>query len=257
MPKSALTSFLNEVAEVLEAFSIETSSRKGSPEPRALLISFIALAVAASFSRGVYPPIIALATAILLSRALGVKLKRMAKAAALISMFILAVTLPMALYQAYLDQAPLSDSSALLWGLAPLLLRCVAATSALVLMTQSLGLMGLIRALRGLRVPPRALLILVLFLRYIPIMLRDTIKLLSAREVRMVSSSVKDHWLMLSTVASGLLIKGFERAYRLQMAFKARGLDPSFIPAPNVRAGPLDLALVALSSTLACLLVLM
>lgn len=259
MPRGILVSFLNGVAEVFETFSIERKSRKGSFGPRALLISFTALTAAASFSRGVHPPLIVLATAILFSRALDVELKRVTRAVALISMFVLAVTLPMALYQAYLNQAPPSDLSTFLLGLVSLLLRCVAATSTLVLMTQSLGLTGLIEALKGLKVPSKALFILMFFLRYIPIMLRDAVKLLSAREARIVSSSakLKTYWLVLSTVVSGLLIKGFEKAHRLQMALKARGLDPNSIATLEIRARPLDPVLVALSLTLAFLLVLM
>jgi len=247
------------MAEVIEAFSVERGDREGLPDPRALLVSLIALAIAVSFSRSIYPPIIVLAMSIPLSRALGVKLRSMARVATAISAFVLAVTLPMALYRAYLDDSSLSNLVALAQVLAPLLVRCVAATLMLVLMAQSLGLTGLITGLRGLRVPPKALFVLMLFLRYVPIMLRDAARLLSAREARMASGTnrIKSSWLVLSTVAGSLFIRGFDRAYRLQMAFKARGLDFVFIPKPGVGPGPLDLTVVALSLALACLLVLM
>lgn len=153
------------------------------------MISFTALTVAVSFSRGVYPPLVTLATTVLLATALGVRLRNLAKAAMAISLFVLAVTLPMALYQTLLNRSSPSDPIALLWSIAPLLLRCIAATSVLVLMAQSLGLTGLITGLRGLRVPPRALFALTLFLRYVPIMLRDATRLLSAREARIIASS--------------------------------------------------------------------
>jgi len=259
--RGLLASFLNGLAEVLETFSVERKDREGLPDPRALLISLTALTVAVSFSRGVYPPLVTLATTVLLATALGVRLRNLAKATMAISLFVLAVTLPMALYQTLLNRSSPSDPIALLWSIAPLLLRCIAATSVLVLMAQSLGLTGLITGLRGLRVPPRALFALTLFLRYVPIMLRDATRLLSAREARIIASSnaneIKSSWFVLSTVAGSLLIKGFERAYRLQMALKARGLDLDFVPTPEAKAGLPDFIFVALSIALACLLVLM
>lgn len=259
MPRGLLASFLNGIADVLEALSIERGDRKVLRDPRALLISFTALAIAVSFSSGICPSLAVLAMTPFLSKALGVRLKSVARATVTISAFVLAVTLPMALYQACLNHMSLPDPIALARGLGPLLLRCAATTSALVLMAQSLGLTGLITGLRELRVPPRALFALTLFLRYVPVMLRDATRLLSAREARIVlgTNRIKSSWFVLSTVASGLLIRGFDRAYRLQMALRARGLDPNFVPTPEVRAGPLDLIFVMLSLTLACLLVMM
>jgi cobalt/nickel transport system permease protein len=257
--RGLLASFLNGLAEVLETFSVERKNREGLPDSRALLISLTALTVAVSFSRGVYPPLVSLATTVLLATVLGVRLRNLAKATMAISLFVLAVTLPMALYQTLLNRSSPSDPIALLWSIAPLLLRCIAATSVLVLMAQSLGLTGLITGLRGLRVPPRALFALTLFLRYVPIMLRDATRLLSAREARIVTNSneIKGSWFVLSTVAGSLLIKGFERAYRLQMALRARGLDLDFAPTPEAKAGLPDFIFAALSIALACLLVLM
>lgn len=259
MRRGLLASFLNGLAEVLETFSVERKDREGLSDPRALLISLTALTVAVSFSRSVYPPLVTLATTILLATILGVRLRNLAKATMAISLFVLAVTPPMALYQTLLNRSSPSDPIALLWSIAPLLLRCVAATSVLVLMAQSLGLTGLITGLRGLRVPPRALFALTLFLRYVPIMLRDATRLLSAREARIVASSneIKSSWFVLSTVAGSLLIKGFERAYRLQMALKARGLDLDSVPTLEAKASLPDFIFASLSIALACLLVLM
>jgi len=257
--RGLLASFLNDLAEVLETFSVERKDCEGLSDPRALLISFTALTVAVSFSRSVHPPLVTLAMTALLAAVLGVRLRNLAKATMAISLFVLAVTLPMALYQTLLNRLSPSDPIALLWNIAPLLLRCIAATSVLVLMAQSLGLTGLITGLRGLRVPPRAVFVLTLFLRYVPIMLRDATRLLSAREARIVTNSneIKSSWFVLSTIAGSLLIKGFERAYRLQMALRARGLDLDFIPTPEAKAGLPDFIFVALSIALACSLVLM
>ncbi|MHC1627283.1 MAG: energy-coupling factor transporter transmembrane component T family protein [Candidatus Nezhaarchaeales archaeon] len=263
MPKSLLSSFLNGIADVLEVFSIERRE-EGLPDCRAILISFIAIAAAVSFSKTIYPPLIALSMIPFLARALNVRIKRTLKVITVVAIFVIAITLPMALYQAYLSyglRAGFASSFTLMImenGL-PLLLRSIAAAAIVTLMVQSLGLTGLIRGFRGLKFPSRALFVLMIYIRYIPIMLRHTTKLLSAREARLVSkmNRLRNSWLILSTVVGSLLMRGFDKAYKLQMAFRARGLDFDVIPEPKGKIGFSDVMFIALSLVLSCILVLM
>jgi len=264
LPKSILSSFLNGIADVLEVFSIERGE-EGLPDCRAVLISFIVIAAAVSFSRTIYPPLIVLFMIPFLARAFNVKIKRTLKVIAAVAIFVIAITLPMALYQAYVSYSLevggfVSNFTLMVMeNSLPLLLRSITAAAIVTLMVQSLGLIGLIRGFRGLKFPSRALFVLMMYIRYIPIMLRHTTKLLSAREARLVSkvNKLKNSWLILSTVVGSLLMRGFDKAYKLQMALRARGLDFDVIPEPKGKIGLLDLTLITLSLTLSLILVLM
>lgn len=226
-----------------------------------MLASLLAAATAASFSRSVYSPLAALSLALLLAAALKVDVRRTLKAAGAVAAFAIAMTLPMASYRALLDgaaQGGFAEGLASLMASAalPPLLRAVAAAALLAVMAQRLGLTGLIRGLGGLGLPSRALFLLAAFIRYVPIMLREAARQLSAREARLVRGGVRSSWLALSTVAGGLLTRGYDRALKLQAALRARGLDHGLAPRPSGRLGPLDLAFVASMSALSLALVL-
>ncbi|MEM2025859.1 MAG: energy-coupling factor transporter transmembrane component T, partial [Desulfurococcaceae archaeon] len=222
MPRSLLSAFLNGVADVVDVFSIERVEVKGLPDCRATLTSFLAITVAVSFSKTMYPPLIALSMIPLLARALNVEVKRALKAAAAVAVLVVAAALPMALCQAYLSCGLRGDivaelASAVVDGVLPLLLRCVAAATLTAFTVQSLGLTQLIEGLRAMGIPSKLLFALIVYVRYIPITLRQASKLLSAREARLLSETnrLRNSWLMLSTAVGALFMIGFHRAYRL------------------------------------------
>lgn len=264
MTRSLVSSFLNGIADVLEVLLIERGEGRVFLDNRAILISFLALTVAVSFSRTMHAPLIALSVGLLIAWALKVKIRSLLKVMVAMTGFVIAITLPMALYQAYLTYAVRMDfitviTTTIASNVIPLLLRSVAAITIVTLMVQSLGLTGLIKGLKGLRFPSSLLFVIMVYMRYIPLMLRQAAKIISAREARLVSkvNRVKSSWLILSTVIGSLFTRGFDRAYRLQMTFKARGLDFELIPGPTNRMSLLDFTLIALSLILACALVLM
>lgn len=263
MPRSLLSSFLNGIADLLEVFSIERRD-ESFIDDRITLISFLMLTVAVSFSKSIYSPLISFSLAFFLTAIFNVNIKHMLKVVGAVAIFVIAITLPMTLYQAYLN-FELRESfiteliTVMSTTLLPLLLRATAAAMLVTLMVQCLGLTRLIRGLRGLGFPSKMLFILMVYIRYIPIMLRQLIKLLSAREARLVcnTNKLRSSWLMLSTVVGSLLIKGFDKAFKLQVALKARGLDYDLIPKPSGKIGPLDLTFIALTFMLSLILVLM
>ena len=264
MPKNLLSSFLDGLADILEVFSLERSEDPHLPDFRAILISFMALAVAVSFAKTIYPPLIALAMILPLSKTFNVSLRRLAKAMAFIAIFVVAITLPMSLYQACMscntiDNIITQTTSLAVNNIIPLLLRSMAAVALITIIVQSIGLMGLIKTLKSLGVPSKILFILTIYIRYIPIMLRQTTKLLSAREARITSkvSKIRSTWFILSTVAGSLLIRGFDKAYKLQLAFKARGLSYEVIPSLRRKMNSQDVVIIALTFILAGILVLM
>jgi len=263
LPKSLLSSFLNGIADVLEVFSFERKEDAKLFDDRSISISLLMLAIAVSFSKTIYSPLILLLLVAVLTRLFKVNVRYTLKVAGVTAIFVIGVTLPMALYQAYLSCDVEGGLGANLISIVsdvaiPLILRAVAAATVVTLMAQCLGLTRLMKVLRGLRFPPKLLFILMLYIRYIPIMLRQLVKLLSAREARLLSKSkVKNSWFMLSTVTGSLLIIGFERAFRLQMALKARGLHYDLIPTYSGKISLPDLVFMTLMLGLAFVLVLM
>lgn len=263
MPKSLLSSFLNGIADLLEVFSIERKE-EGLLDDRLMLVSFLTLTIAVSFSRSIYSPLIALLLVFLLTMIFNVNVRYTLKVMGVVAIFVTTIMLPMALYQAYFDLEVQGDFIA---GLAlimsntvlPPFLRAIAAAALVTLMVQCLGLTRLIRGLRGLGFSSKILFVLIVYIRYIPIMLRQLVRLLSAREARLVCDldKLRNSWVMLSTVVGSLFIRGFDRAFKLQVALKARGLDYNLIPKPLSKVGLLDLVFTALMFTLSLILVLM
>ncbi|MEM4576246.1 MAG: energy-coupling factor transporter transmembrane component T [Candidatus Nezhaarchaeales archaeon] len=263
MSKSLLSSFLNGIADVLEVFSFERKEDVKLFDDRSISISLLTLAIAVSFSKTVYSPLIVLLLIAILARLFKVDVRYTLKVASVVAIFVMGVTLPMALYQAYISYDVKGGLLASLMPIAssvtiPLILRAVAAATAVTLMVQCLGLTRLMKVLRSLRFPPKLLFVLTLYIRYIPIMLRRLVRLFSAREARLLSKSKsKNSWFMLSTVAGSLLIIGFEKALRLQMALKARGLHYDLIPTYSGKISLQDSIFMALMLGLAFMLVLM
>jgi cobalt/nickel transport system permease protein len=85
--------------------------------------------------------------------------------------------------------------------------------------------MNIVRALIILRMPSFLTRSLMFFLLYIPIMARETVKMLAAREVRLIKSSRSEAWRILSTVVGDLILRSIERSQRLNMAIEARGFS--------------------------------
>ena len=106
-----------------------------------------------------------------------------------------------------------------------LTLRAAAAASIFAASIQLLGWRNWLKGLEDLRVPRLLIKLTMLSLFYIPLFLREALRMLLAREARMVGRvGVWRSWRMVSTVVGDLLLRGRERAWRLERALMARSL---------------------------------
>lgn len=104
--------------------------------------------------------------------------------------------------------------------------RTVSAASIFTSFSLMMGWRGIIRGLEGIRVPREITLLLNLSIIHIPLTLREASKMLSARDARIMKEiGLKDLWTMLATVVGDLLLRSYERAWRLEKAIRARSFE--------------------------------
>ena len=193
----------------------------------------MSISIASALSRGILSPIpgICFILAIILwDRAV---VKTVLKAMLFITVFTLLVMLPMTIYgYLFMDTHVKTTLQQLVIDtIAPLLLRVSVATGSLVLLLNFIGYVNLIRGLALLGTPRNIVFMLALLMRFIPVMLRDTLRILAAREARIISrgTSYKHVWGLISTVAGDILARSSNRAWRMQLALKAKGIDNTLI----------------------------
>lgn len=103
------------------------------------------------------------------------------------------------------------------------ILRVLVSTSVLTSFTTVIGWRGIILGLEGLKIPKEITSLFKVSIINMPLVFRDASRMLSAREARLMGKSkLKESWAALSTVIGDLLIRGCERALRLEKAVKAR-----------------------------------
>ena len=113
--------------------------------------------------------------------------------------------------------------------------RVLAATAIFTSITSIIGWRGIIRGLDGLKIPKDITFLLGTSIIYIPLFLREALRMLSAREARLlVKPNSKGVWKLIATIAGDLILRGYERAWRIEKAIKARGLDVDRSP-PEAR----------------------
>jgi energy-coupling factor transporter transmembrane protein EcfT len=83
---------------------------------------------------------------------------------------------------------------------------------------------------------------------FIPILTKDACRMLAAREARIIKKNVSLSWKILSTVVGDLILRGFERAERIDRAVSARTFGDN-IEVQVLNVGELD-AILLLSTTL-------
>ncbi|MCX8176149.1 MAG: energy-coupling factor transporter transmembrane protein EcfT, partial [Candidatus Bathyarchaeota archaeon] len=105
------------------------------------------------------------------------------------------------------------------------IVRVVSATAIFTSFVLMLGWKKTMEGLKGLGVPYEVVFFLMLSIIHIPLFLRETSKMLSAREARIVKKvKFRQIWGILSTVIGDILLKSHEHAWRLEKAVKARSL---------------------------------
>lgn len=197
--------------------------------PWALILSPFSLAIAVSFSRGSVAPLLGLVILLASMFFFRVKFMRVLRVMLWLLVFTLLIVIPMAVYkvllygQEYSIPSLLFDRTA---GIVPLILRATVASAFTALSVLALGLKDFIKGLRELGFHPMWVESMVLTVRFIPVMIRTLVRLLFAREARLTVGkwSIRNLWYMISTVAGDVIIRGYERAQKVQLALKARGV---------------------------------
>jgi len=126
--------------------------------------------------------------------------------------------------------------------------RVVASAAIFTSFASLMGWRRTIMGLEGLRMPRELTFLLNLSVIHIPLFLRESSKMLSAREARVMRKiTFKELWKVLATVVGDILLRSYERAWRLEKAIKARrfATEDSQRPRSNL-LGVKDLSLLSL-----------
>jgi cobalt/nickel transport system permease protein len=101
--------------------------------------------------------------------------------------------------------------------------RVAASTAIFTSFASIMGWRRTVMGLEKLRMPRELAFLLTLSIIHIPLFLRESSKMLSAREARIMRKiTLKEIWRILATVVGDLLLKSYEHAWRLNKAIEAR-----------------------------------
>ena len=209
-----LESYLYEIAEIFDTLS-QTRDYDGDPKISILLGIFSTFIV--SFSKSLLVYVLALIISLVLALFHGKDvLAKIGKISIFLTVMSLVVVSPIIINS--LTCSPGEVQS--LWEAAGLVLRTVSASTLFAAFLLNLGWTGVLRGLRELRLPEDFSLQVSFMLRYIPLFIRDVFRMLAAREARTFAE--KKSYNILSSIVGDLLIRGYYRSQRVQLAMNAR-----------------------------------
>ncbi len=105
------------------------------------------------------------------------------------------------------------------------ILRVVSATTVFIVGVQLVGWLNIILGLRMLKIPSILLEHIYLTVKFIPIFLGEVLRMLVARDARVLAHSRRDSvWRLLASTVSDVIVRSTNRAWRLTLAFQARSL---------------------------------
>ncbi len=134
--------------------------------------------------------------------------------------------------------------------------RAVASASAFTAFYAVLGWRGLVSGLRGLAFLGFLGDELAFTVRFIPLFAWKTLRLISAREARLLVSNRNLSWIAVNSVAGSVLTSAYTKAYWARLAFASRSFGSRLKgEAPRVRLGKTNAAILILSAVLVFLLV--
>jgi hypothetical protein len=238
---SPVNNYFSELGEILGKL-LDSSHPVFTPS-LGIVLSTITTSIV-SFSRTIYPPILAVIAASLLS-SVTKKVGEWAIITLISLLFATIVALP-----AYLSG---NASDAVLFTL-----RVVASASFFTAAVGGLGWLGLIHGLEDMGLGALSTHV-GLLVRYIPEFTRKSYAAILARESRTFTSSRKARWRVGVSVVGDLLYEGFRLSYWLALALKARRFARSPAGKRRVRGWAptsMDLLLI-LSTTLIVFLLLL
>ncbi len=225
MPRKKLTTiFLEEVAEIFEILNYENP--KVFLNPSIAIFSAIVLTFIASFSAGFTVPLMIIFFSFVLCILLRINFRRWAKPVLFILFIAVSVSSPLLIAQ--IGGVEISNRN---WEDAVfLILRATAATSIFIVIIAHLGWLKLLKGLRGIGLPEELVFMTGFLIKYTPMFLRDTCRMIAAREARMLGeSSYKTIWFGNVSIIGDLLVRGYERGLRLNAALKARSFSDNIV----------------------------
>lgn len=211
MVKLGLTEkFLYEVADVLDALS--RSSGCGCDPTLTLTLAVVSTFIV-SYSPSMFVHLIALALALPIATLGGRRaFAETLKVSATIAIISTVIVLPVLLGAIQVEEG-LSRSLTLVT-------RTVAATTLFTAFVMNLGWLGVLRGLRGVGLPEEMAFSTAFTLRYVPLFIREGFRMLAAREARTLRGG--NGYRILPSVVGDLLVKGYSRAGRVELAVRAR-----------------------------------
>lgn len=215
-------SFLEEIAEILNAFSEEAQSPAFNVSVG--VACSIVLSVVASFSRNLVVPFAILVFSLILALTSKSQICRWIKPVAFVAFIALFVALPL-----FVSSSGIISDNPSYYSLALFILRPIASSAIFTVIFLSLGLSGFLEGLRSLHAPKELIDMIWFFVKYVQLFLRDACRLLAAREARIISDKCgyRKLWWIIGTVAGEILLRSYDKAVRLNLALQARNFGES------------------------------
>jgi cobalt/nickel transport system permease protein len=239
---SLINSFLEGLAETINTLNYDSSSKFFNPS--IAMLSTLILTGLASFSLNFKLQLLILFLSFLLMLLARSRIYPWLKIIAITTLWAATVSTPLiftfsgGLASVTLGWVELGISLEGLYLMIMFTIRVVAAASVFTAFIFILGWRGVIDGLRGLKVPGSIVSLISLSIVYIPFLIREMVRMLSAREARIVrKTGFRKLWYVLASVVGDLILRSYEHAWRLEKAIKARSLKPNPPPAGKFRVG--------------------
>lgn len=239
--------FLNEVGEALAFFNTGTGN---TFNPVIFLVSTLTLTVLASFNSKIPVSLLIILFSLIFVIVFNPSsLKLWLKVLLFTLTWTLLVSLPLIVshwvnqFQWFSAGGHLSSTE-----LTSFLLKPTSASAVFTSMLLAGGGGSFIMGLNEVKAPKEIVRSLSSTLVFIPILTKDACRMLAAREARIVKESVSLSWKILSTVVGDLILRGFERAEKVDRAISARTFGYT-VEVQGLKVGALD-AILSLSIAL-------
>lgn len=265
-PKGLLMRYLGAVGEVLDRL---TWGGRASLAPTTSLFLLVLFSTSTAFTSP-FPLCLTTAIPFVLSASLAVlsrKARDVVKVVAVASAHLTIISTPLLFITegeqiASLDLgfADLSITWEGLWTALEFFLRCLGAISVAVSWMAYAGFQNILQGLRAIDPGGTITSMAFLTVRYIPLAIRESQRLVAAREARlMVKRSLRASWLVLASCCGDLFLRCFNRAWKVGLALKARSLSGDVVPKLSTgatRPGAPDVLWACLACAYVVLLVL-
>ena len=253
--RSLTHSFLESLAE---AVSLLNRERNTNPfHPTVAVLSALILTGTAAFSSSVTLPALLLALSVILVLLTHSPFSTWVRVVAFVAVWAAVVSAPLLFLapeapQAFLpfDGVELKINGRGSSEMVVFVVRVTAAAAVFSAFTSMMGWRRLVEGLESLRMPREITSSLTLSMIYLPLFLREALKMLSAREARIVRKrKLRDSWEILATVVGDLLLRSHERAWRIEKAIRARSFTAfrNLLKRPSAKLKAGDLSLIAVA----------